>query len=150
MLSIYGLICRRWNAGVFYKQAGGYGSIQPQTIALGLSSTPKRAAKCIQSSETRTTFLLWTVMAITCWSVPERVATSSRCDFETFLVPEVRFFDKTESVFQIKGDGLEKIMELQGHKGPVVAVDWSVAMNCSTCATGSVDGRVKLSTLLSP
>jgi WD40 repeat protein len=54
------------------------------------------------------------------------------------------------TIYTINEQGLERIMELKGHKAPVVAVDWSVAMNCGTCATGSLDGRVKISTLLSP
>ncbi|MCI4386870.1 hypothetical protein PGIGA_G00067740 [Pangasianodon gigas] len=48
-----------------------------------------------------------------------------------------------------KGDaGLESVLSLGGHKAPVVTVDWCSALDCGTCLTASMDGKIKLSTLL--
>ncbi|KAI4890383.1 hypothetical protein NFI96_014543, partial [Prochilodus magdalenae] len=48
-----------------------------------------------------------------------------------------------------KGEtGLESVLSLGGHKAPVVTVDWCTAMDCGTCLTASMDGKIKLSTLL--
>ncbi|KAM9539479.1 WD repeat-containing protein 91 isoform 4-T4 [Salvelinus alpinus] len=44
--------------------------------------------------------------------------------------------------------GLERVLPLGGHKAPVVTVDWCSAMDCGTCLTASMDGKIKLSTLL--
>ncbi|MBN3283593.1 WDR91 protein, partial [Polyodon spathula] len=44
--------------------------------------------------------------------------------------------------------GLENVLPLGGHKAPVVTVDWCTAMDCGTCLTASMDGKIKLSTLL--
>ncbi|XP_056302700.1 WD repeat-containing protein 91 [Danio aesculapii] len=44
--------------------------------------------------------------------------------------------------------GLESVLSLAGHKAPVVTVDWCSAMDCGTCLTASMDGKIKLSTLL--
>ncbi|XP_055369590.1 WD repeat-containing protein 91 isoform X2 [Betta splendens] len=43
---------------------------------------------------------------------------------------------------------LENVLSLGGHKAPVVTVDWCSAVECGTCLTASMDGRIKLSTLL--
>uniref|UniRef100_H2MX00 WD repeat-containing protein 91 n=1 Tax=Oryzias latipes TaxID=8090 RepID=H2MX00_ORYLA len=43
---------------------------------------------------------------------------------------------------------LERVLSLGGHKAPVVTVDWSSALDCGTCLTASMDGKIKLSTLL--
>ncbi|XP_068190353.1 WD repeat-containing protein 91 isoform X3 [Antennarius striatus] len=43
---------------------------------------------------------------------------------------------------------LESVLSLGGHKAPVVTVDWCSAMDCGTCLTASMDGKIKLSTLL--
>ncbi|XP_062340047.1 WD repeat-containing protein 91 isoform X1 [Osmerus eperlanus] len=43
---------------------------------------------------------------------------------------------------------LETVLPLGGHKAPVVTVDWCTAMDCGTCLTASMDGKIKLSTLL--
>ncbi|TNM92391.1 WD repeat-containing protein 91 isoform X1 [Takifugu flavidus] len=43
---------------------------------------------------------------------------------------------------------LEGVLSLGGHKAPVVTVDWCSAVDCGTCLTASMDGKVKLSTLL--
>ncbi|XP_041916046.1 WD repeat-containing protein 91 [Alosa sapidissima] len=48
-----------------------------------------------------------------------------------------------------KGEtGLESVLPLGGHKAPVVTVDWCSAVDCGTCLTASMDGKIKLSTLL--
>ncbi|XP_062867318.1 WD repeat-containing protein 91 [Trichomycterus rosablanca] len=48
-----------------------------------------------------------------------------------------------------KGDtGMDSLMSLGGHKAPVVTVDWCSAVDCGTCLTASMDGKIKLSTLL--
>ena len=47
-----------------------------------------------------------------------------------------------------KNRGLVKVMDLGGHKTPVVGVDWSTAIDCRMCITGSMDGKVRISTLL--
>ncbi|XP_075414810.1 WD repeat-containing protein 91 [Tenrec ecaudatus] len=44
--------------------------------------------------------------------------------------------------------GLESCLSLGGHRAPVVTVDWSTAMDCGTCLTASMDGKIKLTTLL--
>eukprot|EP00073_Rattus_norvegicus_P035782 XP_008760997.1 PREDICTED: WD repeat-containing protein 91 isoform X1 [Rattus norvegicus] len=43
---------------------------------------------------------------------------------------------------------LENCLSLGGHRAPVVTVDWSTAMDCGTCLTASMDGKIKLTTLL--
>ncbi|XP_019745968.1 WD repeat-containing protein 91 isoform X4 [Hippocampus comes] len=43
---------------------------------------------------------------------------------------------------------LESLLSLGGHKAPVVTVDWWSALDCGTCLTASMDGKIKLSTLL--
>ncbi|XP_061592725.1 WD repeat-containing protein 91 [Cololabis saira] len=43
---------------------------------------------------------------------------------------------------------LERVLALGGHRAPVVTVDWCSALDCGTCLTASMDGRVQLSTLL--
>lgn len=40
-------------------------------------------------------------------------------------------------------------MAIGGHKSPVVTVDWATVGDCSMCATASMDGNIKISTLLS-
>ncbi|XP_039606355.1 WD repeat-containing protein 91 isoform X2 [Polypterus senegalus] len=50
--------------------------------------------------------------------------------------------------FSEEEKGLENIMALGGHKAPVVTVDWCTALDCGTCLTASMDGKIKLSTLL--
>uniref|UniRef100_A0A3B4V1F6 WD repeat-containing protein 91 n=1 Tax=Seriola dumerili TaxID=41447 RepID=A0A3B4V1F6_SERDU len=43
---------------------------------------------------------------------------------------------------------LESVLSLGGHKAPVVTADWCSAVDCGTCLTASMDGKIKLSTLL--
>uniref|UniRef100_A0A3Q3Q1G0 WD repeat-containing protein 91 n=1 Tax=Monopterus albus TaxID=43700 RepID=A0A3Q3Q1G0_MONAL len=47
-----------------------------------------------------------------------------------------------------KEPALESVLLLGGHKAPVVTVDWCSAVDCGTCLTASMDGKIKLSTLL--
>ncbi|NWT51762.1 WDR91 protein, partial [Erythrocercus mccallii] len=53
-------------------------------------------------------------------------------------------------IFKLKGEEkvLESCLSLGGHRAPVVTVDWSTAMDCGTCLTASMDGKIKLTTLL--
>lgn len=53
-------------------------------------------------------------------------------------------------LLQLGGDekALESCLSLGGHRAPVVTVDWSTAMDCGTCLTASMDGKIKLTTLL--
>ena len=44
--------------------------------------------------------------------------------------------------------GLIRTMSVGGHKAPVVSVDWSTSIDCRMCLTGSMDGKVQVSTLL--
>ncbi|XP_063303623.1 WD repeat-containing protein 91 [Pelobates fuscus] len=46
------------------------------------------------------------------------------------------------------GGGMESCLSLGGHKAPVVTVDWSTAVECGTCLTASMDGKIRLTTLL--
>ncbi|KAJ3605600.1 hypothetical protein NHX12_027645 [Muraenolepis orangiensis] len=39
-------------------------------------------------------------------------------------------------------------LSLGGHRSPVVTLDWSSALDCGICLTASMDGRVRVSTLL--
>nr|XP_057913246.1 WD repeat-containing protein 91 isoform X2 [Doryrhamphus excisus] len=43
---------------------------------------------------------------------------------------------------------LKSTLSLGGHKAPVVTVDWCSALDCGTCLTASMDGKIKLSTIL--
>ncbi|CAH6778424.1 WD repeat-containing protein 91 [Phodopus roborovskii] len=53
-------------------------------------------------------------------------------------------------IYKLGGDekALESCLSLGGHRAPVVTVDWSTAMDCGTCLTASMDGKIKLTTLL--
>ncbi|KAB0344197.1 hypothetical protein FD754_021123 [Muntiacus muntjak] len=53
-------------------------------------------------------------------------------------------------IYKLSGDDkvLESCVSLGGHRAPVVTVDWSTAMDCGTCLTASMDGKIKLTTLL--
>ncbi|XP_008052989.1 WD repeat-containing protein 91 isoform X2 [Carlito syrichta] len=53
-------------------------------------------------------------------------------------------------IYKMGGDEkvLESCLSLGGHRAPVVTVDWSTAMDCGTCLTASMDGKIKLTTLL--
>nr|XP_055190559.1 WD repeat-containing protein 91 isoform X2 [Nyctereutes procyonoides] len=53
-------------------------------------------------------------------------------------------------IYKLGGDEkvLESCVSLGGHRAPVVTVAWSTAMDCGTCLTASMDGKIKLTTLL--
>ncbi|KAI6079327.1 WD repeat-containing protein 91 [Aix galericulata] len=48
-------------------------------------------------------------------------------------------------IFKLNGEEkvLESCLSLGGHRAPVVTVDWSTAMDCGTCLTASMDGKIK-------
>lgn len=48
-----------------------------------------------------------------------------------------------------KNQGLSQVLTLPAeHKSPVVSVDWSSSMSCSTCLTGFADGSIQVTSLL--
>ncbi|OCT88094.1 hypothetical protein XELAEV_18016721mg [Xenopus laevis] len=53
-------------------------------------------------------------------------------------------------IYKLNSDGstLENCLSLGGHRAPVVTVDWSTAVECGTCLTASMDGKIRLTTLL--
>nr|XP_056702134.1 WD repeat-containing protein 91 [Euleptes europaea] len=53
-------------------------------------------------------------------------------------------------IYKLNGNEkvLESCLSLGGHRAPVVTVDWCTAMDCGTCLTASMDGKIKLTTLL--
>ncbi|CAH1783824.1 unnamed protein product [Owenia fusiformis] len=51
-------------------------------------------------------------------------------------------------IYKMEGKQLSRSLSLGGHKAPVVCVDWASAIDCRTCLTGSMDGKVRASTLL--
>ncbi|MEE6477818.1 hypothetical protein FKM82_011640 [Ascaphus truei] len=53
-------------------------------------------------------------------------------------------------IYKLNSDGstLETCLSLGGHRAPVVTVDWSTAVQCGTCLTASMDGKIRLTTLL--
>ena len=56
----------------------------------------------------------------------------------------------TENInFQMPPGAQAKILELGGHKG-TLCCDWSTANQSGTCITGGAEGKVRVSTLLSP
>nr|XP_006813463.1 PREDICTED: WD repeat-containing protein 91-like [Saccoglossus kowalevskii] len=52
-------------------------------------------------------------------------------------------------IYKLSDIGLSRTLTLLGHRAPVVSVDWSSAMNCGMCLTGSMDGRIRVTTILS-
>jgi len=53
-------------------------------------------------------------------------------------------------IYQVSGDGLKPMLDLQGHRSPLVACDWTTANQCATCLSASTDGKIKISTILTP
>ncbi|XP_063785091.1 WD repeat-containing protein 91 [Pseudophryne corroboree] len=53
-------------------------------------------------------------------------------------------------IYKLSSDGstMESCLSLGGHRAPVVTVDWSTAVECGTCLTASMDGKIRLTTLL--
>ncbi|PIK55449.1 putative WD repeat-containing protein 91 [Apostichopus japonicus] len=48
-----------------------------------------------------------------------------------------------------KSGDLDQMLTILGHRTPVVSVDWSTSVNTGMCLTGSMDGKVQITTLLS-
>ncbi|KAJ8317213.1 hypothetical protein KUTeg_005117 [Tegillarca granosa] len=46
-------------------------------------------------------------------------------------------------------DDLKHVMEIKGHRSNITTVDWSPNIDTRICLTGSMDGKVRISTLLS-
>ncbi|XP_071487234.1 WD repeat-containing protein 91-like [Diadema antillarum] len=45
--------------------------------------------------------------------------------------------------------GMQRMLTILGHRTPVVSVDWCTSLNTGVCLSGSMDGRVQVTTLLS-
>ncbi|RZF32900.1 hypothetical protein LSTR_LSTR004291 [Laodelphax striatellus] len=56
----------------------------------------------------------------------------------------------TANIHQITSSGLSGVVQLGGHSSPTVVCDWSNGSQCGTCVTATVDGKIKVSTLLMP
>ncbi|XP_041476366.1 WD repeat-containing protein 91-like [Lytechinus variegatus] len=48
-----------------------------------------------------------------------------------------------------KEKGMLRTLTILGHRTPVVSVDWCTTLNTGVCLSGSMDGRVQVTTLLS-
>ncbi|XP_071946900.1 WD repeat-containing protein 91-like [Antedon mediterranea] len=51
-------------------------------------------------------------------------------------------------VYKVDDDRFESTLTILGHKTPVVSVDWGSTMNTGMCLTGSMDGRLRVTMLL--
>lgn len=52
-------------------------------------------------------------------------------------------------VYALNADGSVKhVLSLGGHKSPTITVDWSPALECGNCITASIDGEIRVTTLL--
>ncbi|XP_031557069.1 WD repeat-containing protein 91-like [Actinia tenebrosa] len=51
-------------------------------------------------------------------------------------------------IYKIDGQNLTQVLTLPYHKQPVMSVDWTTSLSCSTCLTGSVDGSIQITSLL--
>ncbi|XP_075532638.1 WD repeat-containing protein 91 isoform X5 [Dermacentor variabilis] len=52
-------------------------------------------------------------------------------------------------VYKEENGSFTNVLSVGDHKSHVVTVDWSPAVDCSTCATASVDGSISIATLFS-
>lgn len=52
-------------------------------------------------------------------------------------------------VYKEENGSFTNVLSVGNHKNHVVTVDWSPAVDCSTCATASVDGSISVATLFS-
>ncbi|GBN41501.1 hypothetical protein AVEN_211666-1 [Araneus ventricosus] len=57
-------------------------------------------------------------------------------------------WDMKTLTMEIGNSAAVPVLDIGGHNKPVNTVDWSAAMESSTCICGTVDGRVIVSTLL--
>ena len=44
---------------------------------------------------------------------------------------------------------MENVLELKGHNTHITCTDWSASNDCGPCVTAGVDGRIRVSTMLS-
>ncbi|XP_061421287.1 WD repeat-containing protein 91 [Lethenteron reissneri] len=51
-------------------------------------------------------------------------------------------------VYRLESGSLSPCLTLGGHRAPVVTVEWTTAMDCGMCLTASMDGKIRVSTLL--
>lgn len=49
---------------------------------------------------------------------------------------------------QVCENGLEQVLQVGGHKSPVVTVDWCNALQCGTSVAAALDGSVTVATLM--
>ncbi|KAL1132580.1 hypothetical protein AAG570_010532, partial [Ranatra chinensis] len=54
------------------------------------------------------------------------------------------------NIFQVTNGGLQLMLHLGGHRSPLTACDWTTANQCTTCLSASSDGKIKISTILTP
>ena len=82
---------------------------------------------------------------LTCGSTHGLVYKVRTC---TCLLTVVTSLYSIGSSVQLENGMLSTTMTLGGHQAAVVSVDWSTAMHCGTCLTGSLDGTVRVTTIL--
>ncbi|XP_037777901.1 WD repeat-containing protein 91-like isoform X4 [Penaeus monodon] len=51
-------------------------------------------------------------------------------------------------VYKVGENGLEQVLQVGGHKSPVVTVDWCNALQCGTSVAAALDGSVTVATLM--
>ncbi|XP_024086352.1 WD repeat-containing protein 91 isoform X2 [Cimex lectularius] len=54
------------------------------------------------------------------------------------------------NIYQVTDSCLQAMLSLEGHKSPLTTCDWSTANQCSTCLSSSADGKINVSTILTP
>ncbi|KAK9504229.1 hypothetical protein O3M35_010607 [Rhynocoris fuscipes] len=54
------------------------------------------------------------------------------------------------NIYQVSNNSLQTMLHLGGHRSPLTACDWSMANQCATCLSSSRDGKIKISTILTP
>lgn len=53
-------------------------------------------------------------------------------------------------IFQVLDSTLSCVLDLKGHNNATLAADWAIANQCATVVTASNDGKICMSTLLTP
>ncbi|XP_048584812.1 WD repeat-containing protein 91 isoform X2 [Nematostella vectensis] len=51
-------------------------------------------------------------------------------------------------IYKIENQDLTQVLSLPYHRQPVLSVDWTSSLSCSTCLTGSQDGTIQVTSLL--
>ncbi|XP_063586753.1 WD repeat-containing protein 91-like isoform X2 [Penaeus indicus] len=51
-------------------------------------------------------------------------------------------------VYKVGENGLEQVLQVGGHRSPVVTVDWCNALQCGTSVAAALDGSVTVATLM--